>query len=293
MPRSDRLKHAKTFGLALVLTFVGWTLLADLSAVSQGYEREATDRSRVYADNAEYQITHTCRAKALAEQPDCIRDTQQAKRENQRDEQDLAAQKISAWWTRVMGAAALVGMGISIVGVYLIWTTFRETKESNVIAKAEAERNAQEAAAARKHIIQTERAILAIYNVHVSHDPAGRWFELFLSIKNTGKSNAWSLQIFTAERKSRLFPSRFTGHPASSLISNPDVHMTTQKVRLKVPRNFPVWIFGHLSYTTAHDAAFRTYFCCRLDGVPEDDGYGGQTNSPVMAGDQVDLPSNT
>ena len=36
-----------------------------------------------------------------------------------------------------MGIAALIGMGLSLVGVALVWTTFRETRKANEIAKAD------------------------------------------------------------------------------------------------------------------------------------------------------------
>jgi hypothetical protein len=107
-----------------------WALVADLSSVDQAYKHSAADASRHYRDDANRRIVETCGRLPATDQPRCVQGTEQAARENQREEQDLAAQNMTAWWTKIMGIAALVGMTLSAIGVWLILATFRENRKS-------------------------------------------------------------------------------------------------------------------------------------------------------------------
>ncbi|MFA6123960.1 MAG: hypothetical protein WCS75_05980 [Sphingomonas sp.] len=117
-----------------------WLLIADLVSVSHSYERRATDASEYYARQAEREISQACPRLALKLQKDCVSKAEASARENQRSEQDLAAQKVTAWWTQIMGGAALIGMALSAIGVALVWTTFREQRRATNLAHDEAER---------------------------------------------------------------------------------------------------------------------------------------------------------
>jgi hypothetical protein len=132
MPRGNWVNIAKVAGLATlaVLAIFG---LRQLQVHSDELEQYAAYRSDIHRQNAEYHIERVC--PTAPSKIDCINQTRQAKRENQREEQDLAAQKITAWWTQVMGIAAMIGMALSAVGVYLVWTTFAETRRGNAIAR--------------------------------------------------------------------------------------------------------------------------------------------------------------
>ncbi|MFC3579023.1 hypothetical protein [Sphingomonas hylomeconis] len=110
-----------------------WFLITDLTFVSRSYERYASNASNFYRDDAEHEIRDTCRQLAPELEKECIRKAEAAARENQRSEQDLSAQKVTAWWTQIMGGAALIGMALSAIGVALVWTTFRETQRANDI----------------------------------------------------------------------------------------------------------------------------------------------------------------
>jgi hypothetical protein len=132
MPRGNWVNVAKVAGLATlaVLAIFG---LRQLQAYGDELEQYAAYRSDVHRQNAEYRIERVC--PTAPSKVDCINEARQTKRENQREEQDLAAQKVTAWWTQVMGIAALIGMGLSAVGVWLVKTTFDETRKSNAIAQ--------------------------------------------------------------------------------------------------------------------------------------------------------------
>jgi hypothetical protein len=62
------------------------------------------------------------------------------KEQNEREIRDLQAQEKSAYWAEAMFWATSVAVILSVIGIGLVWTTFRETQQANVIA-----RNAQRA----------------------------------------------------------------------------------------------------------------------------------------------------
>ena len=135
MLRGNWFNYAKTGGLIAVSALFVYFLVADLRAVSDSYEHHASDKSAEYAENAEREIARDCMSIPTNGDLNCVREREYAARQNQREEQDLAAQRVTAWWTAIMGVAALIGMALSAVGVFLVWTTFAETRRANSIAR--------------------------------------------------------------------------------------------------------------------------------------------------------------
>ena len=121
-------------GLAIVASAL-FLLIRDLSTVDSAYSHSAANAAVEYERDAQAYIKERCFTPAGLREPDCSAKAHEAAREGQRKEQDLAAQNITAWWTKVMGIAALIGMALSAVGVWLIKTTFDETREANNIAR--------------------------------------------------------------------------------------------------------------------------------------------------------------
>ena len=122
-------------GLAIVGTAL-FFLIRDLSSVDSAYRHSAADASIKYERDAKAYQKETCiSSPTVLADPDCEAKAEEAKREGQRKEQDLAAQNITAWWTKIMGIAALIGMALSAVGVWLVKTTFDETRKANDISK--------------------------------------------------------------------------------------------------------------------------------------------------------------
>jgi len=114
---------------------VSAVLILCLSQESSRYERDATNRAYANARDAERQIAVDCRASVPRDRPDCVNKAVEAARENQRKEQDLAAQWVTAWWTQVTGSAAVVGVILSAFGIFLVWRTFRAAREGNEISR--------------------------------------------------------------------------------------------------------------------------------------------------------------
>ena len=54
---------------------------------------------------------------------------------NKREIRDLEAQENSAYWAAAMFWVTLSAVVLSVIGIFLVWTTFRETQKSNDIAR--------------------------------------------------------------------------------------------------------------------------------------------------------------
>lgn len=121
-------------GSLVAAAFLATSIYA-LSSVDRSYKRTASGASRAYAERAAYEIQHTCRIPARRDGVACLNAATAAVRDNQRLEEGLVAQQISAWWTKITAIAALIAITLSALGAYLVWTTFRETRNANTIAR--------------------------------------------------------------------------------------------------------------------------------------------------------------
>lgn len=131
--------------LALAVYAVGFGL-----AEQRRYVQEANQAAYEYATDAAYQAYNPCRISPLAQLDKCLADAQREyelkRSDNRRDYANLVAQRQSALWTSIVGLTAITGMILSIAGVYLVFTTFRETRKANRIA----ERSLRAAASSRR-----------------------------------------------------------------------------------------------------------------------------------------------
>ena len=55
---------------------------------------------------------------------------------NEREIRDLEAQEKSAYWAEQMFWSTLAAVILSVIGIALVWTTFRETRNANILMKA-------------------------------------------------------------------------------------------------------------------------------------------------------------
>lgn len=136
MLRGGRGKRTKTgliFGVivsvVIAALIVGWGL-----AKSAEYQRKADYQTAEYAAYTYEKVGHECVGLTRVNQAECVAKATNERRANEREEQDLVAQRQSALWAYIMGAAAVIGMGLSVVGVVLVYTTFHETRKANEIA---------------------------------------------------------------------------------------------------------------------------------------------------------------
>lgn len=115
--------------LAICASFIGYGLWEGAK-----YERQANNHS---SENAKYthdKIAQSCIGITRIEAIRCRYDALEAQREYKHNQRDLIAQRQSALWAYIMGAAAVIGIALSAVGVWLVKTTFDETRKANEIA---------------------------------------------------------------------------------------------------------------------------------------------------------------
>jgi hypothetical protein len=149
MPRSN---WRERFTPKLIAGIAVWTLIAliGVGAIARGvleqveYEGRSYERSAKYTADTYSPAYDSCFRLPVDSQANCVAEANNEYRENERKEQDLIAQQTTAVWTFLMGCAAIIGMSLSALGVYLVWTTFRETRKANEKA-AEANSIAQNA----------------------------------------------------------------------------------------------------------------------------------------------------
>ena len=138
MSGSNRDKLPKIGGLILAALAIvaAYFTISDLSAGDRAYINNAAHESQNYAEQSQDRIRDTCGPVASVGHQDCVAKEQATAREYERNEYDLAAQMTMAWWTKVMGAAAVLGVLLSAVGVYLIWQTWGETRKAAGISES-------------------------------------------------------------------------------------------------------------------------------------------------------------
>lgn len=136
MLRGYRGKFPKIGGLiaAALAILVSALLNSDFSSYDRALIDRAADASDNYREYTNERIRDACGTLSPVSKPDCIEEREKAAREYERGEMDVAAQLTMAWWTKIMGAAAVLGVALSAVGVYLIWETFRETRRAAINA---------------------------------------------------------------------------------------------------------------------------------------------------------------
>jgi hypothetical protein len=122
-----------------VITFctvwIGYGLLE-----SAKYEQQAKDKISEYTEYTRDKVTQACAGGDKLENIKCVTEAFEAKREYEYNQSDLVAQRQSALWAYIMAAAAVFGIALSAVGVFLVYTTFHETRKANQIATDTAKR---------------------------------------------------------------------------------------------------------------------------------------------------------
>jgi hypothetical protein len=173
---------ARLIGVAVAALFLAIASLSVGLWQQSEYKGEADQQARKYASYANYHVRHTCGAIAKANKADCIAQTRHEQRAYESNEQDLYAQKTTAAWTALMGGAAIIGMILSAVGVFLVWTTFSETKRANEISVS-----------ANKEML---RAYVTTHHAGPLEAAFRKPFEMQVGLVNTGQTPALHVDGF-------------------------------------------------------------------------------------------------
>ena len=173
-----KLAAALAFAAALAGTSVWWGLSR------QGeFEWVAQRESSLQAIYASDHVRNRCLLLARFEKMECAVKSRDEHRAYDTNEQGLVAQKTSALWTMIMGCAAIFGMVVSAVGVYLVWTTFAETRRANEIASDTAKRQL--------------RAYCNVCDIAAEGISLGKEPEFIVTAINSGQTPARTLRFDT------------------------------------------------------------------------------------------------
>ena len=186
MLRGYRGKHGKAGLIAaaiVVALAIGLAIISVGLARDADYQRQADYQSRENAAYTQEQIRQRCVPLPDKDKAECVSEKRHEYREDRRNERDLVAQRKSANWAYIMGAAAVIGAGLSIVGVVLVWTTFAETRRANEIASDTAKRQL------RAYCSMLE---LEGLGVGLGSEP-----QFVVTVVNTGQTPARKLRIDT------------------------------------------------------------------------------------------------
>lgn len=127
----NRLIKACVIAFLFIAAFSAWGY-----CFQSGYYKQAAEKSAQYQRWADDEIRQRCGNRPDIFREKCERKANHTAHENKRNEYDLYAQRTSALWAGIMAIAALFGIGLSGVGVWLVKATFDETREGNKIAAA-------------------------------------------------------------------------------------------------------------------------------------------------------------
>lgn len=270
-------------GLVVALAGVGFGLIGQ-----SRYEQEATQAAAEYARYASDEASQACGVLTGSKQLECMAQSQRKHElqsaDKRREYDDLVAQQTSALWTSIMGIAAITGMLLSVVGVWLVYATFRETRRT----ADEARRSADEAERSRTSYIDRERAHLSFERARVS-----QWhpeFRIRLEFSNSGAGMASIDAAAFNWSDGRGWPS--ADPPIAEglqvkIAADTNGHVTVGHTK---PVEFPAVLAGYIRYTTLalHDC--RTHFCVFIEDA--DTSYGG----PAYQASKIDswgIPHDT
>jgi hypothetical protein len=281
MSRSDWLKHPQVRligGLLVAVAFcsswIGYGLLQ-----STKYEREARANTEEYARYTSDQIAEACITLPNQEKIECLHDASDAQREQSYNQQDLVAQRQSALWAYIMAAAAVIGMALSAVGVWLVWGTWKQT--------------AQAAESARRTLglfIAKERAFLRATNtINRSRRDEGSGF--IVVFENLGESLAEIVSTHWSYVTEGTWPEEFG---QSTFRNTPVAAGRGGTTEILSPGEFPCdpcWLVGSVSYITLEDKTFISYFCFRVLIVERERGQATQWDTEIC--DLAGMPRDT
>ena len=267
MPDGNRSKRPPTWvgwavgvlGLALAAFSVGFGL-----SEQRRYFKEAHQAGSEYARYAADQAGQSCRVLADPEQSKCLTDAEREyemkRRDNRRDYADLVAQQTSALWTSIMGVAAVTGMMLSVVGVWLVFATFRETRRT----ADEAWRGANEANLSRLSFIERERAHLNFNRASVSLGHPGR-LSVILNFSNDGTGMAEIDAAAFEWWEGETWPDGgldFAEGLQVKIAGDTNGHLI---VGPSEPVRCPALLLGFVRYRTLTIEGCRAHFCLSID----------------------------
>lgn len=261
MSDSDRGKRSEAWlGLALAAAAtIGGLIYWDASSREVASQIESENRAADYADTAWENVKPACFAAELSSE-ECFKKAEDSYRPQQRDEYDLAAQQTMAAWTRAMGLAALVGMGVGIFGLGLIWRTWDATREA-----------AENSGRTLRSFIAKERARLKPLRLAWGHGGENQTKNgAYLLVANIGPSAATIVFCeWRIDDEPRWSDHGFQVSHDRVVIASGGEESTPF---IELPESKDVaFLSGRIEYETLEQERFRTHFAYKCTQI---DNYG-------------------
>lgn len=263
MSGSNRGKFIVAAIALLLSAIVGFYLWQEANSHETRYQIEAKEQTDYQAEAAKEQAKIAC--KRITPIEPCIEQNIQSDRPSERNEQDLVAQQMMAAWTKAMGKAAIIGMAIGIVGVFLIWQTWAETRKA-----------AASASKTYQSFIDVERAKLTpfisdIEQVKISDN---KWVKcVTIDVANIGKGTAffqyihwaWASSIPAYEDIDIFGPER------NEIILAGENHIVGYIKSLR-PMSEPEYLIALISYRSALSGDHKTWLVYKVySGMADDE----------------------
>ena len=267
---------------------------ADSFLKSAEYKWQTDNKRSEYSEYARKKVAETCVGITKLEVAKCRYESLDAQREYNYNQSDLVAQRKSALWAYIMGAAAVIGMALSAFGVWLIKATFDATREANTIQKTAIINAGWDAKEARNALIEAERAIMTILSVQQGvPEPTSEFISLHLAMANKGRTNARGFEVAFCISNTPVYKKRRTYVRKFNEMSLPGHGFDLSNIQVKRKSLANKYVIGSVSYRTIHGAKFETYFCYHVSGDIRRDSLGGFINQHLMQSRCARLPGNT
>lgn len=268
----------RRWGTALIIAaavvfavVIGGYIYSEADRLTLFYKHQAAQKAEKYAERAREEAQTSCALLPPQYQPECVNQEVEAARPSQRDEYDLQAQLVTAAWTRAMGVAALIAMVAGIVGVALVFITFRETKKA-----------AQSATNTYQAFVNVERGKVVISGEY-PHSLAEQVMEAKATLSNIGRSSVVVTRSRYWANPGCDFPGDFPaeiridhalepGHEGRFTIALFDI--------TKV--NEAPFLGGYVEYRTAFGSPHKAYFLLNLGSCEDGKAYIGFKDHPYI-----------
>lgn len=254
MSKGNRLRNYLLGFLAglTLASLVGYSFWSSAVKLDDQIALQAQKEAAQYTDPAYIDVECDAAAVPASGQSNCIAAEQEAANDAQRNSYDLEAQQTVAVWTRVMGKAAIVGMGVGILGLFLIFVTFWETRKA---ADAGRESNTISKGLQRARIVP-----FAIWELDRKHQS-----RIVFSCENVGLSPAINLRCaLTVELEAPKHPPQFQEWGERRIVkAGGDAELTLMDERV-----LDRILVGCISYDTLFEKDRRALVCIKFEQSP-------------------------
>ena len=282
-----KITWAKLFGpalIALILFAFGaaaW-LIRDGTRLETAYQQYAKTKADNYTDRARKAIERRCVPLPPTDEARCVREEDQAARQGRHDEYDLQAQLVTSAWTRQMGLAAIIAMAFGVLGVGLVFVTFRETRKA-----------AQSARDTLDAFIAVERAHIVPTILTGTRD--GDLIKFGLQVRNIGRSSAYLYHVRFAASADMYPPKEFKGYGRLAQTIKDGGELAFSQA-MSHPGDIAAlpFIGGYVEFESRFRKTHKAYFCFELRMTdPKELAYGGPEFYTLPAKPEQYWPDDT